>query len=583
MRKYLSLIGLLVILISGMASSVLSADSWAVIIGISKYKDPNIPPTFCANNARALYDLLIDKAGFISGETIKLLVDEEATKAKIEEAIYGWLGQKAKEEDLVIIYYSGHGFPLPDADGDEKQRDQDDIYDECLSTYDMMIDNPIKAIPDDIFGYWLRRIRSRKIILFIDSCFSGGAAQSLSLPIGGALSAKSEEIGKGVVSDLERDGTFVLTASMDDEEAWQSRSLGESVFSHYLIEALRGGADAEGNWDGEISIGEVKDYVFKYVPEYYKRDVMVKKQIPTYNDKLGEDVIIISPEKVVKGKIIKVLSEEKVGLDLGRRDGMKEGDEYQVVTSEEKTAKLLKITEIFESRAVAEVVRDILPEVKLEEGLKIRRGWPPDRPSVIPIDEITAEVITSDNFDSQSLGDRPRGWDLAGGARADWSISDEYSYSKPNSLKITVTSTSAPGNAGVVQKQFPWPLSKDLTFEFSVLVAENNISHIVVGVKEGKARFMILFSNYGELCYHDSRSFNVVSTYSPNTWYDFKIIYHPSTDTHDLYLNGALQGSALSSPDHPRPAGDYFGVSFDTAGYLGGTTYLDDIRIYDSE
>jgi len=193
------------------------------------------------------------------------------------------------------------------------------------------------------------------------------------------------------------------------------------------------------------------------------------------------------------------------------------------------------------------------------------------------------EVIISDNFDKQSVGDQPLGWELVGGATADWYISDEYSHSKPNSLRITVTSISAPGDAGVVRKQFSWPLSKDLTFKFSALVTENNRSHVIVGVKEGKAKFMILFSNHGELCYHDAQGFNVVSTYSPNTWYDFKIIYHPSTDTHDLYLNGVLKGSNISSPNHPRPAGDYFGASFDVADYLGGTMYLDDIRIYVSD
>ncbi len=398
MRRYLILIVLSVILISGIASSSLSADRWAVIIGISKYQDQNIPSTFCANDAKALYEVLVGKAGFIPDKNIKLLLNEEATRENIEETMEGWLAQKAKESDLVIISYGGHGFPLLDADGDEKARDPDDQYDEYLSTYNMSLENPTRAIPDDIFGYMLRKIRSKKVLIFINSCYSGGAAQSLSLPIGGALAATPEEIGQGVVSDLERDGTFILSASKDDEPAWQSYKLrdgeGGTVFGHYLVEALDGGADAEGNIDGKVTIREIKDYVFKYVPRYFDKDPMVKQQTPTYNDKLEGDVVLIPPARA-EGQIVGVLSNKEIIINLGSDDELEEGEEYAILSPEGEIAKLIRISKVWEARSQAEVVEDILPEVKLEEGLKIRRGWPEEVVATQPEPETGDLMIES--------------------------------------------------------------------------------------------------------------------------------------------------------------------------------------------
>ena len=196
------------------------------------------------------------------------------------------------------------------------------------------------------------------------------------------------------------------------------------------------------------------------------------------------------------------------------------------------------------------------------------------------------ELIAFDSFDDQSSGTRPYGWDLAGGARADWYISNEYFCSPPNSLKVKVVSASSE-NAGIVGRRFSSLYYADLIFEFSALVTENNKSHTIVYDLGGKIKFMILFNNQGKICYLDARGLNVISTYSPKTWYDFKVIYYPEDDyyqkddRYDIYLNGVLKGSNISPPDYFRSFLNYFGVSFDVADYLGGTIYLDDIRIYE--
>ena len=60
-------------------------------------------------------------------------------------------------------------------------------------------------------------------------------------------------------------GRVVLTASKAREMSEEREALGHGVFSYYLLEALQGKADLDG--DGIITVDEAYTYVSKKVPE----------------------------------------------------------------------------------------------------------------------------------------------------------------------------------------------------------------------------------------------------------------------------------------------------------------------------
>ena len=57
---------------------------WAVIIGVSAYEDQRLTLRYAHCDARAIYDfLLTPEGGAFSAQTMKLLIDEEATTCKV--------------------------------------------------------------------------------------------------------------------------------------------------------------------------------------------------------------------------------------------------------------------------------------------------------------------------------------------------------------------------------------------------------------------------------------------------------------------------------------------------------------------
>ena len=79
---------------------------WAVIIGIDEYQQaPDL--TSAVKDATAVRQVLLDRYGFET-ERITTLLNEEATRVKIENILYH-MGRQAGKEDSVFIYYVGHG------------------------------------------------------------------------------------------------------------------------------------------------------------------------------------------------------------------------------------------------------------------------------------------------------------------------------------------------------------------------------------------------------------------------------------------------------------------------------------------
>jgi len=91
----------------------------ALLIGINKY--PKLAPYYtlsgCLNDVDLISQILQNNFGF-SVEGIALLKDEQATRNGILEAM-DYLTKTAERNDIVVIYYSGHGSQMTDREGDE--------------------------------------------------------------------------------------------------------------------------------------------------------------------------------------------------------------------------------------------------------------------------------------------------------------------------------------------------------------------------------------------------------------------------------------------------------------------------------
>jgi tetratricopeptide (TPR) repeat protein len=154
---------------------------------------------------------------------------------------------------LVFIFFAGHGGVEEDRFGIEK-----DNLAKYLLLYDTDFDNfYASALSNSDFNRLLLSIKSRRLVVFMDSCYSGGVSER-----------KARDVK--IVDDpyekmVEGEGRLVIAASQPDQRSFEDENLGYGIFTHHLIEALSGAADFDN--DGCVKAMEVYKYLSETVPE----------------------------------------------------------------------------------------------------------------------------------------------------------------------------------------------------------------------------------------------------------------------------------------------------------------------------
>ncbi len=232
---------------------------WAVIVGISKYKDTRVQQLrYASADAQSFYDWLVSpQGGKYAPSRITLLIDANATGSNIRKSLFEWLNQ-ALAEDTVTIYFAGHGSP-------QSPDHPENLF---LLPYDTLYD----SVPSSGFPMWdietaLRRfIKAKNVIVITDACHAGGVGQSFDV---------ARRAGRGVTvvpmsSTLQTlskisDGICILSASDDSQFSQEGAQWGggHGVFTFHLLEGLKGKADY--NTDGRVTLGELIPFLSEQV------------------------------------------------------------------------------------------------------------------------------------------------------------------------------------------------------------------------------------------------------------------------------------------------------------------------------
>jgi hypothetical protein len=232
----------------------------------------------------------VDLMGFKHHE-IKVLEHEQASAAKVYDAIENWLINGAGPDDRVLFYFSGHGSQIPDENNDE-----DDQFDEVLLLYDTVLSEKRGrqtlngVLLDDHLNHMLARMKSRNILVILDACHSGSATKRMQ------LSSRSFQAGQAKVKyfyyspSLEAaggSGSFdlmkpqpqaipgdeshyvAITACRDDEKTVATAQ--GSIFTLGLRQTARAAAAAgSGITPEELQLGATK-----FIREQIQSDVAV--------------------------------------------------------------------------------------------------------------------------------------------------------------------------------------------------------------------------------------------------------------------------------------------------------------------
>ena len=127
------------------------------------------------------------------------------------------------------------------------------------------------AISDQEFTELLRQIKAERVLVLFDSCHSGGVGELKDFIIEGSELKSGfdeqyyEQLAQGT-------GRVIMASSRSDELSRILSGMNNSLFTHYLLEALRGNGYHRG--DGQIRVFDVFDYVSENVPDIAKKHPM---------------------------------------------------------------------------------------------------------------------------------------------------------------------------------------------------------------------------------------------------------------------------------------------------------------------
>lgn len=216
-------------------------DDYAVVIGIEAYSD--LPEArFAERDAAAVRDHLA--ALGVPERNIVSLIGAKAGKAAFMKTFETWLPRNAGPESTVWVYYSGHGAPDPRSgqafllpwDGDPQFLD-DTGY-------------PLKRLYAK-----LEALPAKRVIVALDSCFSGAGGRSV-------LAKGTRPLVRKMDLRVMGEKIVALTASASDQISGTLEEQGHGLFTYHFLAGLNGAAaDARGRVTLEALYGYLQPKV----------------------------------------------------------------------------------------------------------------------------------------------------------------------------------------------------------------------------------------------------------------------------------------------------------------------------------
>ena len=195
------------------------AHTWIFAVGVLHWKHSEMFGSFPVKERRdaELVDFFRQRG--VPENQIVYLQDTNGTQERIDEAFTEQL-KRIGPNDLLIVYYAGHG---------SKWQKGKDVY---LASYDAGDKGvpgwSVNSIPTKISA----NSSCRRVLWFIDCCYSGQAANA--------------------IAAAERSISYACVTSSSASES----STGHWTFTEALLDTLRGVAYVDLNHDGAITLAE---------------------------------------------------------------------------------------------------------------------------------------------------------------------------------------------------------------------------------------------------------------------------------------------------------------------------------------
>lgn len=224
----------------------------ALIVATDTYEDPALSQLVSpAQDADALSGVLGDPG--IGDFEVRTLHNPSSYEVCQEVET---LLRDRSPADLVLLHFSCHGI----------KDDNGELYLAAANTRTSLLAST--AVDSSLIDRLIQRTRARRVVLLLDCCYGGAFERGL-------RSRSTATVGvaeqfAAVTASPPGQGRVVITASDAMEYAFEGTDVtqlsqsGPSLFTGALVEGLATG-EADRDRDGEVSLGELYDYVYDHV------------------------------------------------------------------------------------------------------------------------------------------------------------------------------------------------------------------------------------------------------------------------------------------------------------------------------
>ena len=237
--------------------------TFALVIGNEDYSsfqmdlNTEMNVDFAGIDAKTFNKYLINTLG-VPAENTTLLLNATAGQMRQAIARLSAIAKAFEGQASLIFYYAGHGLP------------KESTNEPYLIPVDVSGSNLDYAIKLEEVYNKLSEHESKRVTVFIDACFTGGARnQGLVAARGVRIRPKSPFVMGNLIA---------FTASSEDQTAHPYKEKAHGIFTYYLLKALQIS-------NGEMSYGELETFI--------RTNVMQKSIL--VNNKLQMPEVKVSP------------------------------------------------------------------------------------------------------------------------------------------------------------------------------------------------------------------------------------------------------------------------------------------------